>query len=106
MHRAKFCPLIAAAILAAAAASAATAAPSARFAASEPSAVVRVGGDEALDERHDDRYARRRGPVVDAPGAYVDAGDPVIVDAPGTHVGVHRDRIRVIAPFVDLSIPR
>jgi hypothetical protein len=106
MRCANFCPLVAGGILAAAATSAATAAPSARLAASEPSAVVRVGGEEALDERRDDRFVRRRGPVVDAPGAYVDAGDPVIVEAPGTHVGVHRDRIRVIAPFVDLSIPR
>jgi hypothetical protein len=86
-----------------AAASAAVAAPSAHFAGGQPSAVVRVGDDEAYSERRDDRH---RGPEVDAPGAHVEAGNPVIVDAPGTHVGIHRNRIRVIAPFVDLSIPR
>jgi hypothetical protein len=67
------------------------------------SAVVRVG-DDGYDGRRYRRY--RRGPVVDAPYAYVDAGRPVIVDAPFAHVGVHRNRVRVVAPFVNLSIPR
>jgi hypothetical protein len=44
--------------------------------------------------------------VVDAPAARVDTRGPVSVDAPGTHVGVHRGHVRVIAPFVDLWIPR
>jgi hypothetical protein len=38
--------------------------------------------------------------------AHVETGDPVIVDAPYAHVGVHRGHVRVVAPFVNLWIPR
>jgi hypothetical protein len=62
-----------------------------------------VAGDRGYDERRDDR---RGGPVVDAPGAYVDTRGPVIVDAPAARVGVNRDSVHVEAPFVNLRIPR
>ncbi len=102
------CLLIAAATLVAGATGAAIAAPSAPFKAPAPSAVVlRVGGDDgAYEDRRSYRRDRHRGAIVDAPFAHVDAGHPVIVDAPFAHVGVHRGHVRVIAPFVDLWVPR
>jgi hypothetical protein len=98
--------MLSAALAAAAAldASAAPLGPMGATAADRP-VVIRVGGDD--DWREGQRYRNgRRGPVVDAPYAHVDAGDPVVVDAPFAHVRVGRDRIRVRAPFVNLSIPR
>ena len=70
--------------------------------AAAQSLIVRVNEDDGY------RYRRhyRRGRVVDAPYTPVDSRGPVIVDAPFTHVGVWGDRVRVIAPFVNLSIPR
>ena len=44
--------------------------------------------------------------VSSTPYTHVDSRGPVIVDAPFTHVGVSGSRVRVIAPFVNLSIPR
>jgi len=100
--------LTAAGVVLAATASAGIAAPpdTQRFKACTHSPVVRVGSDEAYEDRRNRRHDRDRGPVVDAPFAHVDAGDPVIVDAPGTHVGVHRGHVHVVAPFVNLWIPR
>ncbi len=98
--------LVAGGIVLAAAASAAVAAPAARLNAVEPSAIVLVGDDAAYEDRHGDREVPRRGAVVDAPLAHVESGDPVIVDAPGTHVGIHRGHVHVVAPFVNLWIPR
>jgi hypothetical protein len=70
--------------------------------AAPQSLIVRVNDDDGY------RYRRhyRRGRVVDAPFTHVDSRGPVIVDAPFTHVGVSGNRVRVIAPFVNLSIPR
>jgi len=70
--------------------------------AAPPALIVRVNDDDGY------RYHRpyRRGRVVDAPFTHVDSRRPVIVDAPFTHVGVWGNRVRVIAPFVNLSIPR
>jgi hypothetical protein len=67
-----------------------------------PSVIVRVNEDDSY------RYRRpyRRGSVVDAPTTHVDTRGPVIVDASFAHVGVSGNRVRVIAPFVNLSIPR
>lgn len=88
-----------------AAASGAAAAPGAPAPGREPSAIHRVG-DDGAGIRREQRDADGRGVVVDAPAARVDTRGPVSVDAPGTHVGVHRGHVRVIAPFVDLWIPR
>jgi hypothetical protein len=70
--------------------------------AAPQSLIVRVNDDDGY------RYRRhyRRGRVVDAPFTHVDSRGPVIVDAPFTHVGVWDNHVRVIAPFVNLSIPR
>ncbi len=70
--------------------------------AAPQSLIVRVNDDDGY------RYRRhyRRDRVVDAPFTHVDSRGPVVVDAPFTHVGVSGDRVRVIAPFVNLSIPR
>jgi hypothetical protein len=65
-----------------------------------PSVIVRVNEDDSY------RRPYRRGSVVDAPTTHVDTRGPVIVDAPFAHVGVSGNRVRVIAPFVNLSIPR
>ena len=75
--------------------------------AADRSAVIRIGDDGDYDRGDGRRYRYgRRGVVVDGPYARVDAGDPVIVDAPFAHVRVGRGRVRVLAPFVNLSIPR
>ena len=65
--------------------------------------IVRINDD---DDGYRYRRYHRRGRVVDAPYTHVDSRGPVIVDAPFTHVGVSGSRVRVIAPFVNLSIPR
>jgi hypothetical protein len=70
--------------------------------AAPQSLIVRVNDDDGY------RYRRhyRRGRGVDAPFTHVDSRGPVIADAPFTHVGVWDNHVRVIAPFVNLSIPR
>ncbi len=70
-------------------------------AAAAHSAVIRVSDDDGTYRRH-----YRRGRVVNAPYTHVDTRGPVVVDAPYTHVRVSRGRVRVIAPYVNLSIPR
>jgi hypothetical protein len=106
MGRAFSLRLLSAAIVAAAALNA-SAAPLGRMGATaaDRSAVIRVGGN---DNSRDDRPYRseRRGVVVDAPYAHVETGNPVVVDAPFAHVRVGPGRVRVIAPFVNLSVPR
>ena len=74
--------------------------------AADRSAVIRIGDDDDYDRRDGRRYRNGQGVVVDGPYARVDAGDPVVVDAPFAHVRVGRGRVRVRAPFVNLSIPR
>ncbi len=66
--------------------------------------IVRINDDD--DDGYRYRRYHRRGRVVDAPYTHFDSRGPVIVDAPFTHVGVSGSRVRVIAPFVNLSIPR
>jgi hypothetical protein len=75
--------------------------------AADRSAVIPIGDDGDYDRGDGRRYRYgRRGVVVDSPYARVDTGDPVVVDAPFAHVHVGRGRVRVLAPFVNLSIPR
>jgi hypothetical protein len=58
---------------------------------------VRVGRRD--HRRHDAN-------VVEAPFADVETGDRTVVDAPFTHVYVGRYGRHVVAPFVNLWIPR
>lgn len=91
-------------VIAAAASSPAAALPLGRAGArsATPSMLLQVSEDDSY------RYRRpyRRGRVVDAPYTHVDTRGRVLVDAPYAHVGVSGNRVRVIAPFVNLSIPR
>ena len=104
MRRAISVSLLSGAFLAAAAINA-SAAPigGTSIGAADRSAVIRIGDDDADGRRYRNG---RHGVVVDGPFARVDAGDPVVVDAPYAHVRVGRGRVRVLEPFVNLSIPR
>src|SRR5262245_10029952 len=107
MHRAISVSLVSGALLAAAALNAGAA----PVGLSNPgtdshSAVIRTGDGDPYYRRDGRRYRSGRGVVVDGPYARVDAGAPVVVDAPFAHVRVGRGRVRVLAPFVNLSIPR
>ena len=68
--------------------------------------VVKVHSRHARHKHH------RRHHIVDAPFARVEtnrhyrSSHRVIVDAPFTHVSVGRHGRRIIAPFVDLWLPR
>jgi hypothetical protein len=77
-----------------------------------PSAVVKVDHDSpnnGWDRRHYRRYHHRhyhRDGIVDAPFTRVETGRRVIVDAPFAHVYSGRHGHHVVAPFVDLWVPR
>lgn len=79
----------------------------------EKSVVVKVHGSwrDDDDEDHDEdyreyRHRHHRDAVVDAPFARVETGRRVVVDAPFAHVSVHRNGRHIVAPFVNIWIPR
>jgi hypothetical protein len=53
-----------------------------------------------------DYYDYDTGEVVDAPYTHVETGDRVVVDAPFAHVYSGRHGQHLVAPFVDLWVPR
>ena len=76
-----------------------------------PAAVIKVHDRWADDDEDHDYRSRRRhrhhnDEVVDAPFTHVESGHRVIVDAPFAHVAVGRYGRHVVAPFVDLWVPR
>ena len=77
--------------------------------ATAPAAAIQVHdrwyGDEDYSGRH---YIRRHhhDDVVDAPFTHVETGQRVIVDAPFAHVAVGPHGRHIVAPFVDLWVPR
>lgn len=56
--------------------------------------------------RHHRSHHQHRRDIVDAPFTRVETGRRVIVDAPFAHVAVNRRGRHVVAPFVDLWLPR
>ena len=105
-----------AAVAAFAVASAATAAPSNLGAAHGAVAkgavakdVIQVHGDWDDDDGSEHRrwHRHHRGRHhVDAPFTHVESGRRVVVDAPFAHVYVGRHGRHVVAPFVNLWLPR
>ena len=86
---------------------------SAKAVHAEKSAVIKVHGswrdDDDDDNDEDDREYRHRhhrAAVFDAPFTRVETGRRVVVDAPFAHVSVHRHGRHIVAPFVNLWIPR
>jgi hypothetical protein len=84
-------------------------------AAAVPAAIVQVHQRWVDDDDDDDHHARRHyrhhhddddDEVVDAPFTHVESGRRVIVDAPFAHVAVGRHGRHIVAPFVDLWVPR
>ena len=76
-----------------------------------PTAVVKVSDrwaddDEDRDHRWHRHHRHHYDEVVDAPFTHVQSGHRVIVDAPFAHVAVGRYGRHVVAPFVDLWVPR
>jgi hypothetical protein len=77
-------------------------------------AVVQIHDEWNDDEDDRDRHGRRHhrhhhdddDEVVDAPFTHVESGHRVIVDAPFAHVAVGRHGRHIVAPFVDLWVPR
>jgi hypothetical protein len=67
----------------------------------------RWNDDEDYRGRHWRRHHRHHhDDVVDAPFTHVETGHRVIVDAPFAHVAVSRHGRHIVAPFVDLWVPR
>ncbi len=56
--------------------------------------------------RHSRDYYRDQDDVVEAPFTRVEHGRRVVVDAPFTHVTVGRRGRHIVAPFVNIWIPR
>ncbi len=74
-----------------------------------PSALVKVHHDSWDDEWGYEHYHHRhyyRDEVVEAPFTHVETGRHVVVDAPFAHVYVGRHGRHIVAPFVDLWVPR
>jgi hypothetical protein len=72
-------------------------------------ALVKVHERWSDDEGDADRHYRRHhhnDAEVDAPFTHVETGHRVIVDAPFAHVAVGPRGRHVVAPFVDLWLPR
>jgi hypothetical protein len=66
-----------------------------------------AGAGEYRHHRYDrDYHDYDTGAVVDAPYAHVETGDRVVVDAPFAHVYSGRHGQHIVAPFVDLWVPR
>jgi hypothetical protein len=59
------------------------------------------------DQHHHHQHADDEGDVVvEAPFNRVETGRRVIVDAPFVHVYIDRHGRHIVAPFVDLRVPR
>jgi hypothetical protein len=67
-----------------------------------------AGAGEYRHHHHDRDYYDDydTGEVVDAPYTHVETGDRVVVDAPFAHVYSGRHGQHIVAPFVDLWVPR
>ncbi len=79
-------------------------------AATATAAVIKVhdrwNDDENYRDHHWRHHHRQHDDVVDAPFTHVETGHRVIVDAPFAHVAVGAYGRHVVAPFVDLWVPR
>lgn len=78
---------------------------------SKDAAVVKVHGswhDDDDDGAYYRVYHRHhdRDEVVDAPFTHVESGRRVVVDAPFAHVAVNRNGRHIVAPFVNIWVPR
>lgn len=64
--------------------------------------------DRWSDDDEGDRHWRRhhRDDGVEAPFTRVETGHRVVVDAPFAHIAVGRNGRHIVAPFVDLWLPR
>jgi hypothetical protein len=62
--------------------------------------------DEVYDDHHHRHHRHHHDDVVDAPFTHVESGHRVIVDAPFAHVAVGRYGRHIVAPFVDIWVPR
>jgi hypothetical protein len=73
-----------------------------------PSTLVKVHDDGDRYWRRHHSYHRHsyRGHVVDAPFTHVESGRRTVVDAPFAHVYNGRHGQHIVAPFVDLWVPR
>lgn len=81
-------------------------APAVHGAAEKSSAHAIQVHSRSYHHRHKRRHGDRHDHVVDAPYAHVETGDRVEVDAPFAHVHVGRHGRHIVAPFVDLWLPR
>ena len=69
--------------------------------------ITAAGAGEHRYHHYDrDYYDYDTGEVVDAPYTHVETGDRVVVDAPFAHVYSGRHGQHIVAPFVDLWVPR
>ena len=75
-----------------------------------PGLVMIHGGDDEDDDRawrhRRHRHHHDADEVVEAPFTRVEHGRRVVVDAPFAHVYVDRYGRHIVAPFVDLHLPR
>ena len=81
----------------------------AKAAAAHPAIILAHDSWRDGDDWRERRRARRddtRDEIVDAPFTHVENGRRVIVDAPFALVTVDRNGRHVVAPFVNLWIPR
>jgi hypothetical protein len=78
-----------------------------KYATASAALKVHDRGDDDWDGRHYRHYRHGRySEVVEAPFTRVETGHRVIVDAPFAHVYVGRHGRHIVAPFVDLWVPR
>jgi UTP:GlnB (protein PII) uridylyltransferase len=82
-----------------------------RAAPAVPAVTVKIHDHWNDDEDYDDHHRRRHhrhhhDDVVDAPFTHVETGHRVTVDAPFAHVAVGRYGRHIVAPFVDIWVPR
>jgi hypothetical protein len=95
----------AAVVAAIASASPLLALPGAKQSAGRPSSIVKAH-DDGDRNGHYYRHRYDHGNVVDAPFAHVESGGRTVVDAPFAHVYSGRRGQHIVAPFVDLWVPR